>query len=80
MGGRTERQRLDEIEAWMSTTRREIEEALTAAGIDPEAFRSLTIERETLRPDLRRAYDELTDRLDEPQPKKAPAARTGIRI
>lgn len=80
MDGRSEAARLEQIEAWLSTTRREIDEALSAAGIDPDAFRSLTVERDSLRPDLRGAYDEITDTLDETGAPKATPARVGIRI
>jgi len=64
MEGDRHEARLREIEKWMESSRRELDQALTAAGIDPEAFWKLDVERSALRPELRIAYDEITDRLD----------------
>jgi hypothetical protein len=79
MDGTNQEKRLREIEAWMHSSRREIDLTLEAAGIDPDAFRRLTLDQDTLRPELRRAHDEIVERLDAPPVSSRLAPPRGLR-
>lgn len=80
MDGKTHETRLREIEAYLESSRRELDDALESVGIDPEAFRRLTVDADSLRPDLRRAYDEIIERLDTIEAPRTSPARLGIRL
>ena len=80
MDAKTQAARLREIETWMASSRHELDEALLLSGVDPGVFHTLAVDREALRPELRRAHDEISDLLDEPPASTTTRVPNGARI
>jgi len=79
MDGEQQDARLREIEAWMESSRRDLDEALGSAGLDPESFRRLATDPPKFTAEQQRVFDEIVEPPGTDRWVAAPAGPIGRR-